>query len=469
MDPVSLALSVATALDTVVKVVEYLHDTKEGGKQRIRLIAEISSLWLVLEAIKVQLDEMSAASTSLIPDTYLKTLGLPNGPLQQCQDILNSLHDKSKPRSGSQKVLQSLKWAFDKEEVDRYLLSVHRLQSSINLAYAQTSLTILSNVAADTSATRKEIEGQMLKQLLDWLSPIDFEAQQRQTLREWCPGTVLWTLEVDIYSRFRSRQNPYCWCPSVAGNGKTVLSSLVLRDLKALASENKGTAVLGIYLNSRSASQDESFLSDVLGNLLKQLCSAGLGPDQELRSAFHSATKSNSPLSIEDATSHLTRLLKPLDQAFIVVDAIDELQPHKRRMNMIEKLKQLTPSLSIFMTGRPFEELSKLCAPLSNVCDSCESGREAGFYHCSEHLYGGWDVCASCFSKGTVRCPVETHPSPMYLESTSTLPFEPLNEDIELYCRYRIDNDEHLEKILGRRDSLKQQVIDKIVSESQKR
>jgi hypothetical protein len=123
MDPASLALSVATVLETAIKLVEILHDIKEGGKQRIRLSAEISSLWLVLENVKNQLDELST-SASQVPTSYLRSLSLPDGPLSQCSELLNTLYEKCTPKTGPSRVLQTLKWSFDKDEVDRYLLIV---------------------------------------------------------------------------------------------------------------------------------------------------------------------------------------------------------------------------------------------------------------------------------------------------------------------------------------------------------
>ena len=465
MDPASLALSVATVLETALKLVELLHDIKEGGKQRIRLTAEISSLWLVLENVKSQLDELSSSS-SQVPMTYLKTLGLTNGPLNQCAELLTTLYEKCKPKGGAGRVLQSLKWSFDKDEVDRYLLVIHRLQTSIHLAYAQTSLTVLNDVVVNTSATRQVLEGQELKQLLDWLSPIDFEAQQSQAFKSWCPGTVEWTLKLDSYSMFKDGKNPYLWCPAAPGCGKTTFCSLVIQDLRSLAASSEDMNVLGVYLNSRTTNQDDSLLQEILGSLLKQLCLSGCGPDDELRNAFHSATKSNSVLGFEDAASHLKRLMAPMRRMFLVIDGIDELLPHKRRIELIEHVKALYPTLSIFMAGRPYPELAKLCAPLSHVCDVCDDDRATGFYHCEDHLRGGWDVCASCHSNGNSHCPVETHAPLRYLTSTLVIWFRPCLEDIELYSRKRIEDDGLLEGLFRSKDSLKQQVIRKIVSES---
>jgi hypothetical protein len=468
MDPASLALSVATVLETAIKLVEILHDIKEGGKQRIRLSAEISSLWLVLENVKNQLDELST-SASQVPTSYLRSLSLPDGPLSQCSELLNTLYEKCTPKTGPSRVLQTLKWSFDKDEVDRYLLIVHRLQTSISLSIAQTSLAVLSNVAADTSATRHALESHQLQQLHNWLSPLDFEAQQRQTSSDWCPGTVKWVLDLTEYRAFKRSENPYLWCPAPAGCGKTVLSSVIINDLRTTFPASGPVAVLGVYLTARSTTKDECLSSEIFGSLLRQVCSLGHGPDDELLAAFRSGHESNTALSAEDAMNHLKRLIAPLKQTYLVVDAIDELKPHRRRIQLTQNLKDLSASVSIFMTGRPYDELGKLCAPLHHICDVCDAERQTGLYHCEHHLDGGWDACASCFAKGHTHCPTPTHADPTYLPCQILIWFHPLREDIELYVQQRIQDDDHLDVLLRGKESLKKQLVEKIVRESDER
>ena len=466
MEPISLTLSIATAIDSAVKLVEVLHDIKDGGKQRIRLIAEISSLWLVLENVKAQLDELSS-SASPAPAVYLKTLSNPDGPLAQCLQLLDKLYDKCRPKGGvGGRVLQSLKWSFDKDEVDRYLAVAHRLQSSITLAYAQTSLMVLNTIAEDTAITRQTLEEQSSKQLLDWLSTLDFEAQQHQAYSEWCIGTVDWVLQLEDYKIFKEGKNPYLWLPSAPGCGKTTFCSLALIDLRSEYPPGGDVAVLGIYLTSRSTVESEPAILNVMGSLLKQLCLQGLGPDNALRAAYHTSAASDSKLSIDDIKSHIQRLLSPLKRTFVVIDAMDELEPHQQRVRLINDLKDLSGSLSIFMASRPFPEVSRLCAPLHHVCDVCDSGQASGFYHCDEHLRGGWDVCADCFAKGSTHCPTSRHPRLQYLASTITLWFEPTHADIRLYVTSRIEGDENLAGLLQTKPQLRAQVIDKIVDES---
>jgi hypothetical protein len=467
MEPAGLVLSIVSVVKIAAELVEVLHDFKDGGKQRIRLSAEVSSLWIVLENVKSQLDEFSASSSN-VSTTYLATLGSPNGSLSQCSEILGLLLDKCSQKDGARRVLRVLRWPFDKDEVDRYLTSIHRLQTSINLAFAQTSLTLLSGIAADTNTSCEALQRQERQGLLSWLSPIDFEAQQTQTLSEWCPGTVTAFLQTPEYESFKAAECPFLWCPAGPGAGKSVFCSLVTKDLRTLSTNNENVAVLGVYISNRSASQGEIILREILGSLIKQLCLLGYGPDEELLISFRSATESARTLGADDLVRHLKRLLLQLTRTFVVIDAIDELQPHSRRVDLIDTIKELSPRLSVFIASRPLKELASLCTPLHHICDVCD-GMASGFHHCSEHEQGGWDICPSCHTKGNLHCPDQSHPPPTFLPSTLTLFYAPLESDIRRYAENRTESDKHLYDLLSRKESLRLEVINKIVDESRQR
>ena len=86
MDPASFAFSVAALNEVAARIVEYLHDIKDGGKQRIRLTAEVSALWILLENVNAQVEELAKSSKQ--PSTpYLHALATPGGPLEQCQEV----------------------------------------------------------------------------------------------------------------------------------------------------------------------------------------------------------------------------------------------------------------------------------------------------------------------------------------------------------------------------------------------
>jgi hypothetical protein len=90
MDLLSVAASITALAEAAAKLVEYLHDVKDGGKQRLRLSAEVSALWLVLESVKEQVEQWPQNPKSGTRK-YIELLVQTNGPLQQSTAMLDQL------------------------------------------------------------------------------------------------------------------------------------------------------------------------------------------------------------------------------------------------------------------------------------------------------------------------------------------------------------------------------------------
>jgi hypothetical protein len=181
-------------------------------------------------------------------------------------------------------VVQQLKWPFNKDEVERHLTAIHRLQVQINLAYSRTTLALLEDVASTTAKTYSMIDNQEMRKMLDWLSPIDFASQQAQIFAKWCPGTIGWYLGTIEYQTWLEGGNHLLWTPGLAGMGKSVLVSFVIDSLgNSIATQSFPT--LGIYFNSRTPAGESDFMSDILSSLLKQLL-IRIGPDNQVRDQY---------------------------------------------------------------------------------------------------------------------------------------------------------------------------------------
>ena len=460
MDPASFAFSVAALSEVAARVVEYLHDIKEGGKQRIRLTAEVSALWIILENVNAQVVEL-AKSPDQTSTSGLRALATPSGPLEQCQDILVKLEAKVLPRRGKGGVLQTLKWTFDKEEVKHYLDAIHRLQMSINLAYSQAVLSTLNSIGTDVAATRSQLDDREARDILDWLSPLDFEAQQRQVFSDWCPGTLAWFLEHEQVQNWRAGTNPYVWIPGAPGSGKTVLSSFIVNALRT--SEPSMKQVLGIYLSLQPSVSTRS-VEDVVGSLLKQSIRVS-GIHQSLRDAYRAREHDGGRLSLDELVCYLNRSLSPANRHFLVLDGMDELRSQQDRLQLLEKLKSLDVKLSIMLISRPDATFRKLLAPLSNICDICDAEHEPVYYHCELHVHGGWDVCEACYKKGNSHCPVADHAPLVRLESSMRVAFKPRNDDIRQYVQSRLERHELYPRLIRGGDRSKQDMIDSIIGQ----
>ena len=192
------------------------------------------------------------------------------------------------PRTGKSGLFQTLKWTFDKDEVNHYLDIIHRSQTSINLAYSQAVLSTLGTIGDDVTATRNHLDDQEARDILTWLSPIDFEAQQRQVLSDWCPGTLEWFPQHEQIQMWLAGTNPYVWVPGAPGSGKTVLSSFVINAMRSARSSTD--KVFGVYLSLQSLTSTH-VIEEIFGSLLKQ----SIGKDgipETLRDAYRTREQS---------------------------------------------------------------------------------------------------------------------------------------------------------------------------------
>ena len=459
MDPASFALSVAAVAETAAKLVEFLHDLKDGGKQRIRLSAQISALWVVLENVKAQVEDNSQANTASMH--FFESLAVKGGPLEQCRHVLGDLQMRLEPKRGGKGVLQALRWTFDKDEVNRYLESVNRLQNAINLTYAQATLSLLQDITVTTKETRDMIDSQEMQVLLDWISPNDFEAQHGRMFSTWCPGTVEWHLKTKAIEKWLSGYNTLLWIPGLAGHGKSILASLMIEKLRT-GRNTQLIPTMGVYFSSRVNEVD--FLRDTFASLLRQLV-IRLGAFPDLRRHYRSSSAANQPLKLAEALQYIDTLLETHDRAFLVADGIDEVPTAHLKQAFFTSLRSLkfSDKISIILVSRPDISIRRLLAPLSHVCDICDDEEpKPRFYHCAAHADGGYDICESCYQSGLQHCPDEAHEAPILLLSANSQHFEPSTADINTYMQHRLQRHELWDKLKSRTDGILDQLCSRV-------
>ncbi len=457
MEPVGFVASVITLAETTFHVVEYLHDLKGGGKQRLKLSAEVSALWVVINSVKEQLEGSSSALTL----KYLRKLRNPDGALSQCEKVVEELQQKLRPQHGLKAGLRAISWPLEKQETLKFVDRVHRLQMAINTSFAQANLAISEQILTNGHAVKQMLDDREVIELLDWLSPLNFSAEQNQHYGQRCYGTGEWFLESDYFRAWMSGRFPVLLCQGIPGSGKTVMSSIVVAHLRE---QNPVTQVpvLGIYCDFKSSQAGMHNLETLIGSLVKQAVQACSGIPSDLKSLHHKCRRSGTSPNVEELTLLLVTRLSTFKRSFIVVDALDELESVTQRAALMKVLNGLSSTVSIMITGRAGTGLEKslaLFGLLHYLCDVCESGIEPYLFHCGDHPTGGYDVCQSCFEKGTRHCPEDTHAQLIRAKNTPMLRIRPKDADIVCYTKTRIREDENLQTLVAQSPSLEVQIV----------
>ena len=180
MEPISavgLLASIENLAEAAFKVVAFINTIREGGKQRLRLFTELNSLWMVLKLLEGHFE----SEDEDLGEPWLKTIAVldeDNGIFDQIQGTLDNLMSRLQPKVGHRKVLQTLRWPFDKAEVEALTAHLERLKSSVNLAMSSTSAAVTREIQSDTRFIKSSVTNDEIKAIIDWMSSLNFLKQQ---------------------------------------------------------------------------------------------------------------------------------------------------------------------------------------------------------------------------------------------------------------------------------------------------
>ena len=152
MDPITaigLLASIENLAQGAFKIVSYLNTIREGGKQRLRLFTELNSLWMVLKLV-----------------------------FDQIQATFDELMNRLQPKTGHRKVAQTLRWPFDKSDVEALTAHLERLKSSVNLALNSMNAAVSREIQNDTKLLKLSVAEDKVKAIIDWISSLNFLKQQ---------------------------------------------------------------------------------------------------------------------------------------------------------------------------------------------------------------------------------------------------------------------------------------------------
>ncbi|KAF7345841.1 ANK-REP-REGION domain-containing protein [Mycena venus] len=186
------------------------------------------------------------------------------------------------------------------------------------------------------------------RQIIEWVSPLNFFPRQADILKARQPGTGEWLLRKDMFVKWKAGEMSAMWCRGMPGAGKTVLVSIVVDHLRAnLPNENSGVAVL--YLDHKATETHSP--TNLLAAIWRQLI-----PGKPISPLVHGLYRTHSEQctrpSFEEAYSALESTIVEFSCVFIVVDALDEY-PEDYRNTLLGNLSKLGPPVRLMLTSRP--------------------------------------------------------------------------------------------------------------------
>jgi Cdc6-like AAA superfamily ATPase len=104
--------------------------------------------------------------------------------------------------------------------------------------------------------------------ILDWLTPMDYAAQQQDFISRRQAGTGQWLLDSEEFQSWLNTDKQTLFCPGIPGAGKTILTSIVVEELLMQYENDGNIGIAYLYCNYRR--QDEQNLKNLFTTFLKQ-------------------------------------------------------------------------------------------------------------------------------------------------------------------------------------------------------
>jgi NACHT domain len=184
----------------------------------------------------------------------------------------------------------------------------------------------------DTSRVQKH------RELLEWLTPIDYSPQQHDIISRRHEDTAQWFLDSPEFKRWLQGSDKTLFCPGIPGAGKTMMAAIAIDYLCKMMIQHDNIGVAYLFCSYKTQN-DQTALS-LFAALLKQLVQNQLNlPDPVIRIYKDHSEKKSRPL-FDEIFQVLQAICSNYTIVYIVIDALDECA-NGTRVQLIDKLREL--------------------------------------------------------------------------------------------------------------------------------
>ncbi|KAK4136113.1 hypothetical protein BT67DRAFT_375838 [Trichocladium antarcticum] len=338
---------------------------------------EILSTKGILESLSATLQDLEAT-----PQAWSKTIKIihqKGGPLHGLNEVLAALLDRLEQAArakGVVRLTKSLIWPFTRTDVEQQLQSIDRQKLLLTLALENDHVALSREIQSDTQAIRQDVvvlrnhvagirsgiaqrqESEHRAAVLDWLSKVDYVAQQNDFISLRQPQTGDWLLECNEFKSWLVAKKKSLFCPGMPGAGKTILTSVVIdyfvTNTTNVCGQRGDVGIAYVYCNFRRQVEQTAVI--LLSTLLRQLVAGVSGPSfppQSVQALYEKHTARQTQPSMEEILNTLGLVIALFPKVFILVDALDECQAPERNRFLSKILElQANHNVNIFATSR---------------------------------------------------------------------------------------------------------------------
>ncbi|EPE09525.1 ankyrin repeat protein [Ophiostoma piceae UAMH 11346] len=250
-----------------------------------------------------------------------------------------------------------IKW--DSKEIgalrDRLISNISALNASITIVTNQNTVAVKGGV----DRLNQHQDDHARAAILDWLTPIDYGAQQTDFIARRQDGTGQWFLESPELQDWLQGDKQTLFCPGIPGAGKTILTSVVVNELSTRFENDRTIGIAYVYCNFRRKHEQKTM--DLIASLLKQLSRGQPSVPDCVKALHHKHQSRETRPSLDEMAQALQVVARMYSRTFVIVDALDECQTTDGcRSRLIAEIFNLQAKCgsSIFATSRFIPEIT---------------------------------------------------------------------------------------------------------------
>ncbi|KAF9063553.1 hypothetical protein BDP27DRAFT_1367948 [Rhodocollybia butyracea] len=164
-------------------------------------------------------------------------------------------------------------------------------------------------------------------------------------------GTGDWILSHSEYVQWRQSRAGILWIQGKVGSGKTILSTTIIKDLQA----DPALGCYYYYFDNCDNSKTKTTARGLLQSLLLQMATSSRSVHPALHAHFTKCKRGQLEPTTEDLGTTLAAVVKDLNSAFLVLDAMDECIEVN---NVFKHLAHIKDNLCIAVTSQSLAETS---------------------------------------------------------------------------------------------------------------
>jgi Cdc6-like AAA superfamily ATPase len=199
-----------------------------------------------------------------------------------------------------------------------------------------------------------------ISKVADWLTPANFSAQQSDIIARRQEGTGLWLLNSNEYKMWIEGKEQTLFCPGIPGAGKTVMSSIVVDDLRKTFDDSDRIGISYLFCSYKR--QNEQRSANLLASLLKQLVQERPELPNVVQDLYKEHSGNKPRPSFDELSNTFQSVVKDCySRVFLVIDALDESTNASGVRDLLREIFTLQNHIriSLFATSRFIPEIER--------------------------------------------------------------------------------------------------------------